>query len=325
MKNVVIGIDISKNTLDICVKSDRNIIHSSIENTVASIKKFLKQYAKDHVLLAMENTGRYNWRLYEVLPRYDFKVYVINPLHLKNSIGLTRGKNDTVDAQRICSFIEKNYRECPSWQPDSPSIQKLKVLLSERNARLKMIKTLKAQQQEYTLLKNLGMDKSLLRLNKKLVDDIQAQVKKIELSIEKLISEEAKLEQQARLVMSVPGVGKVTTWMVLAKTAGFTTIKEARKMACYSGVVPFDYQSGSALNKRPRVSHLADKAMKSTLHMAAMNAIQFNSDLGEYYRRKISEGKNKMSVLNAVRNKILHRIFAVVNRGDLYKESLDLS
>src|SRR5690606_27425387 len=126
----------------------------------------------------MENTGRYNWRLYEVLPRYDFKVYVINPLYFKNSIGITRGKKDTVDAQRISSFIEKNYRECPSWRQDSPSIQKLKVLLSERNARLKMIKTLKAQQQEYTLLKNLGMDKSLLRLNKKLVDDIQAQVKK---------------------------------------------------------------------------------------------------------------------------------------------------
>src|SRR5690606_3616313 len=200
-----------KNTLDICVKSDRNIIHSSIENTVASIKKFFNQYAKDHVLLAMENTGRYNWRLYEVLLRHDFKVYVINPLHLKNSIGLTRGKNDTVDAQRICAFIEKNYRECPPWQPASPRIQKLKVLLAERNARFRMFGASQAQEREHILLGSLRLDKSLVRLNDKRVDEIQAQGKEIVLAVEKMLHVGAILEQQARVIMSVPGVGKVAT------------------------------------------------------------------------------------------------------------------
>jgi len=65
--------------------------------------------------------------------------------------------------------------------------------------------------------------------------------------------------------------------------------------------------------------------MKSLLHLAAMSAIRLNNELRTYYRRKVGEGKNKMSVLNAVRNKIVHRIFAVVKNQTMYKNDLVLS
>ena len=69
----------------------------------------------------------------------------------------------------------------------------------------------------------------------------------------------------------------------------------------------------------------ADREMKSLLHLAAMSAIRLNNELRTYYRRKVGEGKNKMSVLNAVRNKIVHRIFAVVKNQTMYKNDLVLS
>ena len=133
------------------------------------------------------------------------------------------------------------------------------------------------------------------------------------------------MQRQAKLIRSVPGAGKVLCWMILAKTEGFTTITEPRKMACYSGVVPFSHQSGTSIKSRERVSTYADKALKTTLHLAAMSAIRLENDLRQYYRRKIEEGKNKMSALNAVRNKIVHRIFAVIKHQKPYQNHLLLS
>ncbi|NEU09697.1 IS110 family transposase [Flavihumibacter sp. R14] len=325
MKNVIIGIDISSRTLDICIHNYPAIEHQVIENDIKAIRSFFRKYAKDDLVVAMENTGRYNWNLFEVLPSFNFKVYVISPLHLKKSLGLIRGKNDQIDASRICSFIERNQADISPWKPTPVEIKKLKVLLTERNSRIKMQRQLLRQQQDYKLMKSISFQKELSKLNKKLLETVDLQVKNVEAQIEKTIQADESLTDQARLIRSVPGVGKVVSWMMIAKTEGFTMINNPRKMACYCGVVPFDHQSGTSIRQRPRVSIYADKTMKSTLHLAAMSAIRLDNDLRMYYRRKIEEGKNKMSVLNAVRNKIIHRIFAVIKNQTLYKTDLALS
>jgi transposase len=96
-------------------------------------------------------------------------------------------------------------------------------------------------------------------------------------------------------------------------------------MACYGGVVPFANQSGTSVRGKERVSSFADKAVKTALHLAAMSAIRLKNDLREYYLRKVAQGKNKMSALNAVRNKIIHRIFAVIKAQRFYQNHLLLS
>ena len=322
MKKTIIGIDISSKTLDICVKKHLAVEHLVIENEVKAIRGFFTKYAKEDLVVAMENTGRYNWNLFEVLPKFNFAVYVISPLHLRRSLGLVRGKNDRIDAFRICSFIEKNSDEAPVWTPASIAVKKLKVLLTERNSRVKMKRQLLKQQYDYKLMKSISLDKDLLKLNKKLIESMDAQIKQLEAAIEKVIQLDDQLKVQESLIKSVPGVGKVVSWMMLAKTEGFTLINNPRKMACYCGVVPFDHQSGTSIRQKPRVSLYADKGIKSVLHLAAMSAIRLDNDLRTYYRRKVEEGKNKMSVLNAIRNKIIHRVFAVIKTQNRYKNDL---
>jgi transposase len=325
MKNIIIGIDISSKTVDICIKNGTSIEYLIIENKLGSIKRFFKGYAGENLIVAMENTGRYNWTLLEVLESCNFKVYVISPLHLKKSIGLSRGKNDKIDALRICNFIEKNQNEILQWKPCSKSVKKIKVLLSERASRIKIKKQLACQQHDYKLMKSMDLDRQLVSLNTNLIKNIEDQIQAIEGLIEQIIATDQELKSQQKLIKSVPGVGKVLSWMLLSKTEGFTTITSPRKLACYSGVAPFDFQSGTSIKRRPGVSMLADKAMKSTLHLAAMSAIRLNNDLGRYYIRKVAEGKNKMSVLNAVRNKIIHRVFAVIKNQIPYQNDLVLS
>lgn len=320
----IIGIDVSSATLDIYVsgKVGKSIV---IKNKEATIRKFFNAYKKECLIIGMENTGRYNWALYAVLKDFHHKIYVLSPLHLKKSMGLVRGKTDKIDAMRIACFISKNYADLPQWKPSSPAVLKLKILLTERNSRVKSKRQLLKQQHDYAKMEHVGLDRSLQRLNREQLNLTCRQLAEIEREIELLIKTDERMELQAKLIRSVPGVGKVLSWMILAKTESFTTITEPRKMACYSGVVPFAYQSGTSVRGKNRVSSYADKAIKSILHLAAMSAIRLKNDLREYYQRKVGEGKNKMSALNAVRNKIIHRIFAVIKNQTMYKNGLVLS
>ncbi len=330
MKNqetVFMGIDVSKATLDFCIQNSQQNKSYSIRNGEKEIKKLFNKYIKccSSVVVGVENTGRYNWPLYQAVIDMDIKLYVISPLHLKRSMGLVRGKNDKIDAERIMEFIKRHYNELTPWRAPRPQIQKLKVLLTERKSRIKMKRQLLATQKEYYLMKNLQIEKPLMKLNCKLLKQLDQQVKELEGKIEELISQDEQLNSKARLMQSVPGVGKILCWAILAKTNEFKNIDNPRKMACYAGVVPFENQSGSSLIKRPRVSFLADKESKSLLHMGAMSAIRLDNDLRIYYQRKVKEGKNKMSVLNAVRNKIIHRVFAVVKNQVPYENRINYS
>lgn len=325
MESITIGIDVSKETLDICLHHNKNYEYFVINNTVKSIAKFFKQYKDYNVLLAMENTGRYNWNLFEVLANFNFSVYVLNPLHLSKSLGLTRGKDDKTDAYRICCFIERNHQDLSQWTASSKAIKKLKILLTERVDRVKQRKRLLNQQKHYKLMKDVGLDKELNKQNKQSLNAIDKQIARIEGLIVEVINSNKELKEQSVIMQSVPGVGKVVSWYMLVKTEGFTKITNPRKMACYSGVVPFEHQSGTSIYKRPRVSNYADKSMKTMLHFASMSAIRRENDLAHYYHRKVKEGKNKMSVLNAVRNKIIHIIFALVKKKEFFKNNLVVS
>jgi transposase len=322
MEKIVIGIDISAKTLDICIKRSENYFFEIIENDAKAIKKFFKAFkrVKFEVVIGMENTGRYNWELYQVLEDFNFKVFVLNPLHLKKSLGLIRGKNDKIDARRICYFTEKNENDLTEWKPCCDTVKRIKVLFSERNSKIKLKSSLLKQRHLYSQLEKGVLNTKLVKMNKKEVEVLEKHIDFIEGEIELLIDNDENLRFKKSCIQSIPGVGKVLTWMMIVKTEGFIKISDPRKMACYAGVVPFGYQSGTSIRYKPRVSYYADKALKTILHMAAMRAVRLENDLKLYYQRKIAEGKNKMAVLNAIRNKIIHRIFALIKNGKTYEK-----
>lgn len=327
MKKIIIAIDISAETLDLCVKKEESKEFIQIKNTVSSIKKFLTKYSKapSKTIISMENTGRYNWNLYEVLEKMNFKVFVIHPFHLKKSLGLIRGKNDKIDAERICSFTEKNKEELEPWKPCCEELKQLKILISERRSKIKSRAKLMQQKREYKLFKKGKLKTKLLAMNTKNIKLLTKQIKELEAIIEETIKKNDQLFKQSERIRTIPGVGKVLSSAILTKTEGFKLYSDPRKLACCAGVVPFNYQSGTSINSKFKVSHLADKSLKTLLHMAAMRAVRLEGDLKHYYERKIAQGKNKMSVLNAVRNKIIHIMFALIKNKTYYKNNLVLS
>ncbi len=102
---------------------------------------------------------------------------------------------------------------------------------------------------------------------------------------------------------------------------GFTAFDNAKQLACYCGVVPFDKSSGTSVRYKSTVSPFANKKLKKLLHLCAMSALQNDPEMKAYFERKVKEGKNKMSVINAVRNKLIHRVFAVIRDERMFEEN----
>lgn len=317
-----IGIDISKLTLDICQRQGTTKKHWVIKNTPAAIRAFFKTLAGP-AFIGMENTGCYNYHLYSVLAEIGLDYYVIPPLHLKKSLGLTRGKNDKIDAYRIVMFMEANIKNLSSYIPPRPLLIKLQLLLARREQRIKIRKQVLAAQEQYQFID--GYDPSLSTADNALIVLIEQQIKDLEVQMQRLIANDQSLSVAYKLITSVQGVGKVLAWNLLVSTREFEAIPSAKKLACYAGVAPFDHSSGTSIRRRNRVSQYADKNLKRLLHLAAMSAIRFSGDMRTYYLRKVEEGKNKMSTLNAVRNKLIHRVYAVLRDQRPYQKDLVLS
>ncbi len=93
-----------------------------------------------------------------------------------------------------------------------------------------------------------------------------------------------------------------------------------RLWATYYG--GFGYESGSSIKGRSKVSHLANKEAKALLNLAACCAIRCNDEMKQYYQKRVTEGKKKMSCLNIIRSKLVARMFAVIKRQTTYQEKL---
>ena len=156
---------------------------------------------------------------------------------------------------------------------------------------------------------------------KKILVECTAALQKIEKEIEKTIQEDKKLKEMCQIMRSVEGVGLITAVFLITTSNEFKNITDPRKMACYAGVAPFPHLSGTSIRGKTRVSYLANKPLKTILHMAALSATRGKGDLAKYYERKVAENKNKMLVLNAIRNKILHRIYACIRDNRMYEKN----
>lgn len=319
-----IGIDVSKDSLDICILSEKST-SLTIKNSEKSINKYFTNLLKDNSFtyyVCAENTGKYTWALMGVLSQMNCNFYIVNPLHLKRSMGPIRGKDDKIDAIRIAYFIKRNYQDIKPFVPKRTVIEDLQVLVGERKFRIQQRQQLKTKNKELQILTNKKLANSLIKENNKLVKQITKQIKLLENSIKELINEDEKLSEIQKQLTSIPGVGNILSWNLIIKTNEFKSITEPRKLACYAGVAPFANRSGTSVFGKNRVSLLADKSLKKLLHLGAMSAIRLENDLAHYYQRKVEEGKNKMSVLNAVRNKIIHIIFALIKNKNLYQNRL---
>lgn len=322
------GCDISQDNFNYCLLTKSGmLLQGCIDNSMRAIKGWLVELSKKHeldlqeILFCMEHTGIYGTLLLRALTDKSLVVCVESAMNIKLSLGLQRGKNDKVDAQRIAEYAMRNVDRLRQWRPKRQVLQRLQLLIRLRERLINARKDISRYNQDAKRF--LERDEYMLVLKgsqvtlKALEKDIDAADK----NIEQLIMNDENLKKLSRLIRSVDGIGMVTCSAVLVRTNEFKDITEAKKFACTAGVAPFEHTSGKSIRGRTRVSHSAHKDLKALLHMCAIGSISRKGVLQDYYQRKVAQGKNKMSVINAVRNKLIHRIFAVVRDNTMYEKN----
>lgn len=316
-----IGIDISKLTFDVVLfRNDlqKKSPHAKFDNNsngFLNLKHWLyeqKTTLKDS-LFCIEHTGIYGFDLAKFLTS-ESNCCMESPLHIKRSLGITRGKSDKVDAFQIARFCYIHRDELKPKEIPTKTMLTLRFLINERERLVKTRSTDKVIIKELDRVENA----TCIARAKKRIKNISVDIDQIEKEIEELIYNNNVLKKNYLLVKSVIGIGLVNSVFFILFTNNFQSIKNARKYACYSGVAPFEHSSGTSIKGKTRVSKLANNRIKVNLTNGARSAIINDPEIKLYYERKIAEGKEHGTVMNAVKFKLITRVFAVVNRGTSY-------
>lgn len=328
-RKFISGIDVSKKTFDITV----GLNEPSASGTKACFANNQKGYGKlsgwlkdqkinyTELLVCLENTGIYHQLLARYLQNQKAFVWVETPVQIKWSGGIQRGKSDAVDSERIMRYAYRNQDQASNLKVRDKALQQVADYLSLRVRLQKCIKSLIMPVKE---LKSVGLiteSKALEKASKLSIQTMQKELKALDQKIMDVIEKDEDLAAQYKLVTSVRCVGFVAAIYFMVYTDNFTRFETSKQLAAFAGIAPLEYSSGTSIKGRTKVHPMANKQLKTAIHMCALSSIRHNPEMKTYFDRKVEQGKNKMLVLNAVRNKIVARVFSCVKNQRMYTDT----
>lgn len=319
-KKWFVGIDISKKTLDAVIYSGNDLKlnpsdHLQIENRESGYKELLEWFKERKMTLSrtvilMEHTGIYGFDICLFLESRKIDYSMASPLHLKRSMGFVRGKSDKVDAFRLACHCHTNREKLVYSKLKNSTIIRLKELSGEYK---RYVKQAALHKGFCTDRENRRKTPTILRAEAT-VRYLQEQIREIEKQMEELIREDESFLKNYLLLISVKGIGSVNAINTLIHTNNFASFTSPREYACYLGIAPFSHTSGTTVKGKTRVSKPGNKLLKADLTQAARSAVQWDTEMKAYYKRKEEQGKEFWVIMNAVKFKLVCRMFAVVKR-----------
>lgn len=316
MKNIenVIGVDVSKLKFD--AWDYKTSMRQTFTNDVKGFTQLGKWVTKEKIFVCFENTGYYSLALAVFLAEQHIDFVMVSPLQIKRSLGLVRGKSDLIDAGQIARYGWLHREELQPTTIPAKIVLELSQMLHVREQLVKQKVAVENMLEAYTQLPGIGSKEAVKLLKLQLKQTCQ-HIKKAEDAIDHL-TKQTDLAINYQLLCSIKGVGRILAAQIIVHTNNFESFNNWRQFACYAGLAPFQFQSGSSIKGRTKVHPIADKKLKRLFNMAALSGIQHDPELKLYFQRKVEQGKSKMCVLNAVRCKIAARAFSVVKRKTPY-------
>jgi transposase len=327
--NFFMGVDISKLWVDLTLlkvvdHQKHPLTSARFDNTAAGMEAlhhWLEQQQvrfDEHSLMVVENTGVYHRRLWEYCTRTGLPLHIGNAAAIKWSLGLCRGKSDSIDSRRLCAYGYKNREELKPTAWHNPAVLRLKDLLRARNRLQAQANSIRVYLRELAHSSCAEGQALLAEAHQAALSGIKASVQALEQQIRAVIKSTEELRGNYELLISVPGIGHLTAVYLLCCTHNFVWRPTGKQLACYAGVVPFGHSSGTSVRAKDRVHKMANKELKRLLHLGALSAIRNHREFKDYYQRKCAQGKHPISVLNALRNKIALRAAAVIIKQKPY-------
>lgn len=234
-------------------------------------------------------------------------------------MGLQRGKNDQLDSEQIALYAYRFEDRAQLGEPKNPVLERLQQLNATRTLLVKISTMLQVFLSEKQYCLDSATSKVIKGVVGGVINCLALAIGKIDGLLEAGVKQDKSLQAKHEQSMSVTGIGKVVSLALLIKTSGYQKCCSAQQLSCYMGIAGFEHVSGSSIRVRTRVSIYGVKDLKSLLHMGILPAIRNCKELQAYYECKVASVKPKMLVLNAIRNKLVSRVYACIRDGRQYE------
>lgn len=321
-----VGADVAKASFDVALASPgqrfprtplRELPAATFARTEDGARQFLTwldshvESPETPVGMVMEATGRYSTELARWLTakRPCLAPAIVNPTQTAmyiRSLGV-RNKTDRIDARALAFY---GVERCPS--PSMPLDRvwgELRELIRHRDwlVRTQVAQGNRAQETHECAL--------VRQLQKRLMRHVESAIRKLEAKARKLIAGSPELLRDAQMLQDIHGVGFVTSAVILSELGDIRRFRKARQLTAFAGLSPSVRESGSSVNRRPRMCKQGNPRVRKALFMAAMTVIRKPNDLQRMYHRMVEQGAPRMKALGAVMRKLLVLMRAVLISG----------
>jgi len=319
-----LGIDVSKAKLDCTLLDPVTDKRKAkvVSNDSAGLDALSVWLAKQGIALGevhgvMEATGVYHEQAALGLTDAGMRVSVVNPAQIRDfAKGLAvRTKTDGTDSVALARYGALT--QPAPWVAPPLEIRELKALIArlealEADARRELNRREKALVARAPALVQESLANHLASLNR--------EIARLKQAIDDHINRHPGLRADRERLLSIPAVGDKTANRMLAvlHSRKFT---RAEQVAAFLGLVPVEHQSGSSIQKRPRLAKNGDAKTRAVLYMAAIVATQHNPHVRALYTRLCAKGKAKMAALGAAMRKLVHLCFGVLKQQTTYQSN----
>lgn len=329
MKNLFIGIDFSKEKIDVAIISADGLqetaprVFREFKNSKSGFGQMVKWVKSTTgcqdtslMLFCGENTGGYSLGLCNYLYGKGYDMWIENPKSIKDASGIRRLKSDRADASMIAEYAMRNHDKAVLYKPLGESLSQLRELFLYRQMVVRQRSSFEVRRSEKNLTAEKSRAKTVISQNgRHLITEMNKAIAKIDKEIDDLINSDDELKEVYAIVTSVPGIGTQNAVCLMVYTDNFRRFDyNPRKIACYYGIAPFGMDSGTSVHTAPHVHYMANKQIKAILTQAALSAAVYNPPIRDYYIRLLERGKKKQVALNNVKNKLIHIVTAMVRK-----------
>jgi transposase len=335
-----VGIDVSKNTLDVALIRDAQVQpqsklakpslsksshlskprHKVFANTPAGHEElliWLGEQKAGTLHICLEATGTYAEGVALALHEGGHTVSLVNPALIRafGQSRLSRTKTDKADAQLIAAFCQMH--QPPAWSPPTPELRELQALVRrlEALAEMRHIEENRLQSGVSCAVVRASLEEHILYL--------EAQIEKTRRQIKEHVDQHPTLQEQRDLLVTIPGIAHTTAVVLLAELGNIQQFACARQVAAFAGLVPRLRQSGTSVRGRSRLSKAGSPRLRKALYFPALVALRFNpliSALGERLRQR---SKSKMLIVGAAMRKLLHLAYGVLKSGQPFSPDFE--
>jgi len=314
-----LGVDVAKKKLDCLLldSSSGKVKSKVVDNTAAGFATLLEWLGKQKAAelhVVMEPTGMYHEAAALALADAGLTVSLVNPAQLRafaQGLGV-KTKTDKQDSTVLAKFGAT--QKPASWQPPSISARRLKALLARRDAVADDLQRERNRQEaaDFSLTPD-AVKESIAQS----IAFLEAELKRFEKMIASHIDDDPDLRNNKDLLETIPGVGPRVATHMTTLFAG-RTFDSAEQLAAYLGLVPVEWQSGTSVRGRPRMSKAGPAHLRKVLYMPAVVARRCNPHIKALNERLMAKGKSKMAAIGAAMRKLAHLCFGVVHSGKPY-------